>query len=575
MREIHLVGPTRSDSAVVNDVVRRRACGRIAGIVGLESPRATERVAETKADGCRLLGPGPETCIADFDACWLDGRALDADDWRALCREHRLGSISGAFAAAWREPDGTTCLARDQIGERSLFYARVGRGLVFASDLRALLAGGLVEPVINRTAVARYLSYGYLPGRETLLSGVHKVLPGEIVRFRAGELSSTLLWSLPPEADEAVEPDEGELREQLRAELEGAVRRRLPDGGPVGAFLSGGIDSSLVVALARRFHRDDVLTYSVSFGAGYRNELPFSSLVAEHCRTRHHVVEVSPQAIRQHLDGCLAMLGDPIGDPLTVPNALLFREAAREVDVVLNGEGGDPCFGGPKNLPMLLAELLGDGLESDDVASPPFARERSYLRAHQKCYDDLPKMLLPDVMAGLGGTTLEQEIAPFFTDPRWTRFVARLMAINVSFKGPYHILHKVDAVSAPFGVVARSPLFDRAVVELAFAIPPQLKLRGSVEKYLLKEAVRDLLPAAIVDRPKSGMLVPVEAWFRGPLLPEARERLMDGLTRYGLFNRPYLEGLLDGRLPGLHPRRGTKIWMLVTLESWLRSVSCS
>jgi asparagine synthase (glutamine-hydrolysing) len=147
------------------------------------------------------------------------------------------------------------------------------------------------------------------------------------------------------------------------------------------------------------------------------------------------------------------------------------------------------------------------------------------------------------------------------------------MALNVSFKGPYHSLHKVDAVSAPFGVVARSPLFDRAIVELAFAIPPQLKLRGSVEKYLLKEAVRDLLPGAIVDRPKSGMLVPVEAWFRGPLLSHARERLMDGLTRYGLFNRRYLEGLLDGRLPGLHPRRGTKIWMLVTLEGWLRSVA--
>jgi asparagine synthase (glutamine-hydrolysing) len=573
MPEIHLVGQTLSDSTSVGVAARRRTRGRIAGIIGLENPDAAERLIATNVDGCQLLGPGLETCVADFDACWLDSRALNANDWHALCLEHKLGSISGAFAAAWREPDGTICLARDQIGERSLFYARVGQGLIFASDLRALLAGGLVEPVINRTAVARYLSYGYVPGRETLLSGVHKVLPGEMVRFRDGELSSTLFWSLPPEADESVELDEGELREQLRATLESAVRRRLPRDGPVGAFLSGGIDSSLVVALARRFHRDDVLTYSVSFGAGYRNELPFSSLVAEHCGTRHHVVEITPQAILQYLDGCLAALGDPIGDPLTVPNALLFREAAREVDVVLNGEGGDPCFGGPKNLPMLLAELLGDGLESDDVASRPIGRARSYLRAHQKCYDDLPKMLRPEVIVDLCGATLEREIAPFFTDPRWTRFVARLMAINVSLKGPYHILHKVDAVSAPFGVVARSPLFDRTIVELAFAIPPQLKLRGSVEKYLLKEAVRDLLPAAIVDRPKSGMLVPVEAWFRGPLLAEARERLMDGLTSYGLFNGPYLEGLLDGRLAGLHPRRGTKIWMLVTLESWLRSVA--
>jgi len=117
----------------------------------------------------------------------------------------------------------------------------------------------------------------------------------------------------------------------------------------------------------------------------------------------------------------------------------------------------------------------------------------------------------------------------------------------------------------------RSPLFDRAIVEVAFCIPPTLKLRGSVEKYLLKEAVRDLLPRTILERPKSGMLVPVEAWFRGPLLRQARERLLDGLACFRLFRREYLERLLSGRIAGLHPRRGVKLWMLLTLESWLRS----
>jgi asparagine synthase (glutamine-hydrolysing) len=338
----------------------------------------------------------------------------------------------------------------------------------------------------------------------------------------------------------------------------------------VGASLSGGIDSSLVVALTRRLHRGDVHTYSVSFGSGYRNELPFSSMVAEHCGTRHHILELTPDLILRHLDDSIALLGDPIGDPLTVPNALLFRAAAEDVDVMLNGEGGDPCFGGPKNLPMLLAELFGDGQDAYDDSSG--ARERTYLRAHQKCYDDLPKLLSSDVRASIADQVLERELTPFFADQRWSHFVAKLMAINLSFKGAFHILHKVDAVSAPFGVRPRSPLFDRAVVELAFQLPAQLKLRGSVEKYLLKEAVRDLLPDAIIDRPKSGMLVPVEAWFKGPLLGHARERLLDGLTQYGLFDRAYLERLLGGRLPGLHPRRGVKIWMLVTLESWLRSV---
>ena len=143
------------------------------------------------------------------------------------------------------------------------------------------------------------------------------------------------------------------------------------------------------------------------------------------------------------------------------------------------------------------------------------------------------------------------------------------MAINVAFKGAHHILAKVDAVSAPFGMLPRSPLFDQAIVEMAFTIPAGLKLRGSVEKYLLKQAVRDLLPIEILDRPKSGMLVPVEAWFRGPLNNFARERLLDGLHSWGLFRRDYLERLLARRLGGVHPRHGIKIWLLLTLEAWL------
>ena len=145
-------------------------------------------------------------------------------------------------------------------------------------------------------------------------------------------------------------------------------------------------------------------------------------------------------------------------------------------------------------------------------------------------------------------------------------------SINIRFKGGHHILPKVDALSFAFGVFPRAPLFDREVVELSMAIPPRLKLHGSTEKYLLKRAVRDLLPAAILERPKSGMLVPVEGWFQGPLLPAAKERLLDGLKPYGLFRRQYLERLLAGRLGGLRPRHGAKIWLLLTLEVWLRRV---
>jgi asparagine synthase (glutamine-hydrolysing) len=368
--------------------------------------------------------------------------------------------------------------------------------------------------------------------------------------------------SLAPEAEEA-------LRQQLRTELEGAVLRRLPWGERVGAFLSGGLDSSLVVALAKRLHDQEVITYSVSFGPEYRNELPFSSLVAQHCGTTHRIVELSPKVILHHLDETIALHSDPIGDPLTVPNALLFREAGAEVGVVLNGEGGDPCFGGPKNLPMLLAELYGDVAVAEDER---LARERSYLRAHLKCFDDFDQALSKKMKEAVAAQPIEASLAPLFADPRWRSFVGKLMALNLFLKGAHHILHKVDEVSAPFGMLARAPLFDQRVAEVAFRAPPQLKLKGSVEKYLLKRAVEDVLPREIIERPKSGMLVPVEGWFQGPLLPEARSRLLDGLGRWELFDRAWLERLLSGKLGGLRPRHGVKIWLLITLEAWLRKV---
>jgi asparagine synthase (glutamine-hydrolysing) len=181
-------------------------------------------------------------------------------------------------------------------------------------------------------------------------------------------------------------------------------------------------------------------------------------------------------------------------------------------------------------------------------------------------------MLSRAALGELADAPLERFLAEHFADPRWHSFVTRLQALNLTFKGAHHILHKVDEVSFPFGVLPRAPLFDRDVAEAAFAAPPTMRLRGAVEKYLLKHAVKDLLPRAIIERPKSGVLVPVEAWFRGPLLPHARERLLDGLTRWNLFERAYLEQLLAGKLPGLRPRHGAKVWLLVTLEAWLRTV---
>jgi asparagine synthase (glutamine-hydrolysing) len=550
---------------------RRRAVGRVGGATAPLPTPAREALRAALGPGATLLGAGePGALVADFDACWVDGRPLTAPaDFAAHLAPAGLAAIDGAFALAWVAPDGALRLARDPVGERSLYYARVPGGYLFASTVRALLASGLVPRTVDRVGVAEYLSYAYVPGARTLVEGVSAVLPGEIVRFGPDGVSSTPYWSAP--SDRLMRPvaDEDAMRLDLRARLETAVQRRFLGGDPVGASLSGGLDSSLVVALAQRLSGTPLRTYSISFGAAYPNELAHSSLVAEHCGTDHTILELSPEAIVHHIDDVAASFDRPIGDPLTVPNALLFREVAGEVSVLLNGEGGDPCFGGPKNVPMILAELYGD---ARNAPGDPLRRERTYLRAHQKCYDDLPALLDAQGRAAIAGDVLERAVAPLFADPRWGTFINKLMMMNLVLKAGHHILPKVDALSGAFGVLGRSPLLDRHVVEAAFTIPPQLKLRGAEEKYLLKRAVSDLLPRSILTRLKSGMMVPVEGWFSGPLRAHARERLLDGLPRFGLFERRFLEDLVSPRQGSVRERRGPKIWLLITLEAWLRRV---
>lgn len=537
----------------------------LAGAIGL-TPELRERLQKAWQGRATLLltdGLAVETF-----ACRQGDRALESADWLALLQQERLVSVSGAFVLAW-QVDGTLQLVRDAVGERTLFYAAIGTGLIFASTLELLLAPGLLAPRLNTEVLTRFLSYAYVPGRETLLQGVCELEPGEWLSWRQGRLSMRSWWR-PPVTD--WEPPEAlpRLAGELREALEAAVQRQIGQRDSLCASLSGGLDSSLVVALLRRLHAGELRTFSVSFGPEYRNELPFSQYLADACRTRHQVLEIRPRTVMHYFDETIALLGNPIGDPLTVPNALIFREAARYGDVLFNGEGGDPNFGGPKNIPMVLAELYGDGL-GQRRGETTYLRERTYLRSYRKLYEDLSRLLLPQVQAALVPDGLERQLAPWLGPDAGDSLVQKLMVINTRFKGAHHILFKVNALSRAFGVHPASPLFDRAVTELALQSAPQLKLSGTVEKFILKQAVADLVPERIRDRPKSGMQVPVEGWFQpgGPLHREARRRLRR-LEAYALFDPAYLRALGRFELPGFLPRHGPKIWILLTLEAWMR-----
>ncbi|MBO9384396.1 MAG: asparagine synthase [Roseiflexus sp.] len=483
----------------------------------------------------------------------------------ARCGSRGFALANGMFALAILDGEDLV-LVRDHAGARTLFYTRFEERWVASASLRALRS--LIGPHarLNLNAVCSFLTFAYLPGDETLIDGVYEMRPGRCLRLCAdGAHHEDVFWE--PRECEWCEADPPEVYAQrLRNLLEQAVAARLPVNQDVGVFLSGGIDSSLVTALAARLHNRLVRTYAINFGDEYPNELAYSGLVAAHCRTAHTVLTFDGKTVADHLAETVALLDCPVGDPLNTPNLLLARAAARDgLAVILNGEGGDPVFGGPKNLPMLMFEFHRDDPD-------PAARARAYLRSYQKCYNELDRLLAPDVLEALrDAPPPERHVQPYLESPRMTSFLNRLLYTNLRTKGAHHILPKVERLTAASGIEGRSPLFDPHLIDAAFAIPPVLKLRGLQEKWILKLAVRDLLPSTILNRPKSGMLMPVQYWLHGPLREMANDLLLGSRAQArGLFREQTVRTWMQGK--GLIWRRhGQFIWLLLTLELWLRA----
>ncbi len=474
-----------------------------------------------------------------------------------------IARAEGMFALAIAEgPD--LLLIRDHVGARTLFYAKSRSEWLVSDSLRPLTRWPALRTGLHLPAVRAFLTFAYLPGRETLLRGVFEALPGRCLRLRPDGTSDERVFWEPTEIEDDRPAAEHALA--LRALLEEATRRRLPTGEPVGVLLSGGIDSSLVTALAAKNHDQTVCSYSIAFTGTTPNELAYSGLVAAHCHTAHRVLTVPGETVAARLADTVALLDCPVGDPLTVPNLMLAEAAAADgVRAVLNGEGGDPVFGGPKNLPMLIFELTR-------TDPSPEARAMAYLDSYRKCYSDLPVLLSPDVLAELiDAPPLTDQVAPYLGPGHMTSLLNRLLHTNLRTKGAHHILTKVERLTAAAGVQGRSPLFDRAVIDHAFRVPPRQKLAGATEKWILKEAVRDLLPATIVDRPKSGMRVPVQQWLSGPLRELGHDLLLGRSARArGLFREDTLRAWMRGE-GALLPRQGGKLWLVLSLELWLRA----
>ncbi|MGQ4649350.1 asparagine synthase-related protein [Lyngbya aestuarii] len=466
-----------------------------------------------------------------------------------------LNYLEGVFALAiWERSSQKLWLVRDRTGARTLYYTASGSTLWVAPRLRTLSPWHAAE--LDLVALRDYLCCAFVPGERTLWQQVQELRPGTVLHWPDKQVKS--YWQ---PVEEIRNPDKPLVwhSQQLRSLLEQILQEYLPKNEPVGVYLSGGLDSSCVTALAAKFHNAPVHTYSIHFGSECSHELEFSSLVAQHCHTQHHILEITQHDMWNQLTTTMAHLDDPIGDPLTVPNYLLAQLAKENAEVILNGEGGDPCFGGPKNQPMLLNQLYGySGTKSDLVSV--------YLASFQKCALDLPQLFQPDVWAkvSLKPSVFNENLSST------AQYLNRLMMLNIKFKGADHILTKVNNLTNSAGLQGRSPLFDQRIVEMAMQIPPEYKLAGAEEKAVLKQAVADLLPEGIIRRPKSGMMVPVQLWFCKYWQRQARALLLDKKAAIAPYlNQALIRDWLNYR-GDTWSRYGVKLWLLVSLEIWLR-----
>ena len=518
------------------------------------------------------------------------------EEWGDDC-VHRF---RGMFAfAIWDARERRLLLVRDRLGVKPLYWALSSGRLLFASEIKAILASGLIEARPNAGAIPELLATRYTSSEETLFEGIHKLLPGERLVFQDGGLAIRRYWDIPadgPDPELARLPDRT-LVDRFRGLLQESVRLRLMADVPLGVFLSGGIDSSVVAALMAREVDRPVQTFSVAFADRAYSELEYARQVARAIGAEGHEVVVDERDFFGALPRLVWHEDEPIAHPSSVPLHFVSALARQHVKVVLTGEGSDELLAGYGKYPRALFNWRAGGVYERLVpsavratvassvvprlpgAAGRYAR-RSFLamprRADAMFFDNfagVPHQLLravlqPDVMAGadLYGASL----AWFERPDGSSRVLDRLLYADLKTY-LVELLMKQDQMSMSTSIESRVPFLDHQLVEFAARLPHRLKLAGFSTKRVLREAARGLLPEAILTRPKMGFPVPFAQWVRGPWNAVAREVLLDRRSRErGITNPAAVEALLDAHRDGRRAG-GDAIWALLNLELWFRT----
>jgi asparagine synthase (glutamine-hydrolysing) len=508
------------------------------------------------------------------------------EEWGTACVER----FNGMFAfAIWDAPRQRLFLARDRFGKKPFYLYQTADTLLFASEVKALLSYPGVVAKVDQAALWDYFAYRYVPAPATLFAGIRKLMPGSWALWEAGHLVEQTYYRPPDrEVRESAAVSADPVGEFLET-LDHAVEKRMISDVPFGAFLSGGVDSSAVVGLMSRHSSLPIKTFSIGFAEAAYSELAYAKSIAEQFHTDHHELTVSENQIMEHLPALIGFRDAPVAEPSDIPIYLLASEAARTVKMVLTGEGADEFLGGyPKHVYeryvgryQQLPGVLRHGVFEPLVRALPYRSRRAKTAVTNLGLSDqqerLPRWFgaLTDaerhaLIALPDPGSRPQQIPPRFDTAPGNSALRNILYFDQTSWLPDNLLERGDSMTMAASLEARMPFMDYELAAFISRLPDDWRVRGQTTKYVLRQAMKRLLPENILERPKVGLRVPVNEWFRGGMKDYLYDHLLgnDSKTR-GYFHRAALERILSEHVSG-RQNHEKLLWSLLNLEIWHR-----
>ena len=520
------------------------------------------------------------------------------EQWGDTCVDH----LRGMFAfAIWDSRQRRLLVARDRLGVKPLYWARCGDRFIFASEIKAILQSGLVPPQPNECAIPELLGTRSLAGSETMFKDVYKLLPGHILTFERGEVVCRRYWDVPTGdgSSAPAQSREDDVR-RFRDLLEESIRLRLMSDVPLGVFLSGGIDSSAIAALMARMIGKPLNTFSVAFKARAFSELHYARQVSQAIGANAHEIVIDERDFFGALPRLIWHEDEPIAHPSSVPLYFVSKLARESVTVVLTGEGSDELLAGYGKYPRSLLNWRAGSIYAKTV--PHAVRHRlaasagrvpgrvgRYVRRSFVGVDHVPDLTFFDTFAGVDLARQRRLLSPrvallanqeraygssmkYFNAPNErTSMLDRVLYADMKTY-LVELLMKQDQMSMAASIESRVPFLDHQLVEFAARLPADRKLSGLSTKRILREAVQDVLPRQILERPKMGFPVPFGPWLQNSWGPVVRDVLLDRRTRQrGILEPAEVERLLTSAATSSNSQDADAVWGLLNLELWYRT----